>query len=60
MWVPAGLVYAAAALALAGVWIARSAPTRSPQVADAPPGRGWALPILALIGATVLAGGMAS
>jgi len=29
MWVPAGLVYAAAALALAGVWIARSgAPAR--------------------------------
>jgi len=24
MWVPAGLIYAAAALALAGVWIARS------------------------------------
>ena len=26
MWVPAGAIYAAAALALAGVWIARSAP----------------------------------
>ena len=24
MWVPAGLVYAAAALALAGIWVARS------------------------------------
>jgi cytochrome c oxidase assembly factor CtaG len=30
MWVPAGLVYAAAALALAGVWISRTSPRLSP------------------------------
>jgi putative membrane protein len=28
MWVPAGLVYAAAAIALAGIWIARTGANR--------------------------------
>jgi putative membrane protein len=35
MWVPGGLVYAAAALALAGIWIARSGSPRTEAPADA-------------------------
>ena len=34
MWIPAGLIYAGAALALAGIWIARSGHVDGPQLAN--------------------------